>query len=171
MLVDEIQELREELRLLKQTLHRTICVGEVVEVDEELHRVRVKLPDRDNVVTGFLPVLVPFAHQRYTYSLPKVGDTVLCVFLPHGLEDGFVVGAFYHRREKPPLVGEEKVYGRFVDGAEVEYDEGTSRFRVETPGEVALKADVIVEEARTVQINGDVVISGNLFVSGNIQQI
>jgi len=71
MLVDEIQELKEEVRLLKQTLHRVVAVGEVVEVDEVLHRVRVKLPDRDGVVTGFLHVLVPVSHQTYAYSLSK----------------------------------------------------------------------------------------------------
>ena len=187
MLVDEIQELKEELRLLKQTLHRIIAVGEVVEVDETLHRVRVKIPDRDNVITGFLPVLVPYAYQTYSYGLPKVGDTVLCVFLPYGIEDGFVIGAYYHRQEEPPVKGKEKFYRRFSDGTTVEYDEGTGKLTVENPKEVVLRVqNTITKETQTLQlrasssssldtptftITGDVVINGNLLVSGNIQSI
>ena len=179
MWAKEIEELKEEVRLLRQLLYRTVCVGEVSEVDETLCRVRVRLPDRDNMVTGWLSVLVPFSHSSYSYFLPKVGDTVLCVFLPFGQEEGFVVGSYYHTQEMPPVQDKNKFYKRFSDGTVIEYDEvsGTLSLRVQNS---------ITKETKTLQIkassgssldsptfiiNGDVLLQGNLFVSGNISSI
>ncbi len=171
MLADEIQELREEIRALKQTLQRIVAVGEVVEVDEALHRVRVKLPDRD-VITGFLHVLVPVSHQTYFYGLPKVGDTVLCVFLPHGIEDGFVVGSYYHRQEEAPVKDRNKFYKRFADGTVIEYDEAVGKLAVENPKELGIEIrNTSSLTSPTVTIKGDVMIEGNLNVTGNITSI
>ena len=193
MLADEIQELREEIRALRQMLQRIVAVGEVVEVDEVLHRVRVKLPDRD-VVTGFLHVLVPVSHQTYFYGLPKVGDTVLCIFLPHGIEDGFVIGSYYHRQEEAPVKDRNKFYKRFADGTVIEYDEAVGKLTVENPKEVVLKVqNSITKETQALRIrtrgmqieagsssnlnspifmiNGNVVIQGNLMVMGSINSV
>ena len=171
MLADEIQELREEIRALKQTLQRIVAVGEVVEVDEALHRVRVKLLDRD-VITGFLHVLVPVSHQTYFYGLPKVGDTVLCVFLPHGIEDGFVVGSYYHRQEEAPVKDRNKFYKRFADGTVIEYDEAVGKLAVENPKELGIEIrNTSSLTSPTVTIKGDVMIEGNLNVTGNITSI
>ncbi len=147
MLADEIQELREEVRMLRQKLERIVAVGEIVEVDEILHRVRVKLPDRD-IITGFLHVLVPVSHQTYFYRLPKVGDTVLCVFLPHGIEDGFVIGSYYHKQEEAPVKNRNKFYKRFADGTVIEYDEA-GHFLL-----VSVQGDILVEATGNVTIKG-----------------
>ena len=166
MLADEIQELREEIRALRQTLQRIVAVGEVVEVDEVLHRVRVKLPDRD-VVTGFLHVLVPVSHQTYFYGLPKVGDTVLCIFLPHGIEDGFVIGSYYHRQEEAPVKDRNKFYKRFADGTVIEYDEAVGKLTAVVNGDIEVTANTTTVTTITTH-NGNVTINGNLLVNGNI---
>lgn len=186
MLVDRIQELEEEIGKLRQTLNRVIAVGEVTEVDEILHRVKVRLPDRD-VVTGFLHVLVPYASGGYAYGLPKVGDTVMCVFMPGGIEDGFVIGSYYHKEEEPPVKDKNKFYKRFSDGTVVEYDEGSGKLTVENPKDVVLKTqNSITKETQTLQIKadsssnletptftitGEVMVQGNLTVTGSINSI
>ena len=193
MLVDRVQELEEEIRGLRQALNRVIAVGEVAEVDDVLHRVKVKLPDKD-VVTGFLHVLVPYASGSYAYGLPKVGDTVLCVFMPGGIEDGFVIGSYYHKQEEPPVKDKNRFYRRFSDGTVVEYDESSGKLTVENPKDVTLKVqNSITKETQTLRIStqnlnisassssnlstptftisGNVMIQGTLIVSGGIQSI
>jgi len=150
----EIEDLKEEIRNLKHLLHRIVCPGEVVEVDESLHRVRVKLFDRQGMVTGFLPVLVPFAKDTYAYGLPKVGDTVLVVFLPQGPEDGFVLGSFYHLEKTPPSVGLGKFYKKFSDGTIIEYDESEHKLYVHSVGDIEIVSDThITLKAPRIDLN------------------
>ncbi len=157
----EIEDLKEEVKNLKRLLQRIVCPAEVVEVDENFHRVRVKLLDRQSMVTGFLPVLVPFGKDTYAYGLPKVGDSVLVVFLPQGLEDGFVLGSFYHLEKTPPSAGIGKFYKKFKDGTLIEYDENAHLLTVSVNGKAVVTTQLTTH-------NGDVVINGNLKVNGNI---
>jgi phage baseplate assembly protein V len=157
----EIEDLKEEVKNLKRLLQRIVCPAEVVEVDENLHRVRVKLLDRQGMITGFLPVLVPFGKDTYAYGLPKVGDSVLVVFLPQGLEDGFVLGSFYHLEKTPPKAGVGKFYKKFKGGTLIEYDENAHLLTVSVNGKAVITTQLTTH-------NGDVVINGNLKVSGNI---
>jgi len=160
-LFKEIEDLKEEIRLLKQLLHRIVCPAEVVEIDEKLHRVRVRLLDRQGMVTGFLPVLVPYGKDTFAYGLPKVGDTVLVLFLPQGLEDGFVLGSFYHLEKSPPSAGVGKFYKKFSDGTLIEYDENEHLLTVSVNGKAVITTQLTTH-------SGDVVINGNLKVNGNI---
>ncbi|TVX93052.1 hypothetical protein [Paenibacillus agilis] len=59
---------------------------------------RVTFAGRDDMVSDMLPVLV----QHGTYSLPSVGDSVLCLFLPNS-NSGFCVGTYYVASETKPL--------------------------------------------------------------------
>jgi phage baseplate assembly protein V len=160
-LFKEIEDLKEEIRLLKQLLNRIVCPGEVVEIDEKLHRARVKLLDRQGMVTGFLPVLVPYGKGSYAYGLPKEGDTVLVLFLPQGPEDGFVLGSFYHLQKQPPIQDRQKYYQKFADGTEIEYDEAEHLLTVYVNGKRTVTTQLTTH-------NGNVVINGDLKVNGNI---
>jgi len=153
-LFKEIEDLKEEIRLLKQLLHRIVCPAEVVEIDEKLHRVRVRLLDRQGMVTGFLPVLVPYGKDTFAYGLPKVGDTVLVLFLPQGLEDGFVLGSFYHQQKQPPIQNSAKFYHKFSDGTEIEYDESSHRLYIHSVGDIEIVSDThIVMKAPRIDLN------------------
>ena len=131
----EIEDLKEEVKNLKRLLQRIVCPAEVVEVDEKLHRVRVKLLDRQGMITGFLPVLVPAAKEFQVCSLPQVGDNVLVLFLPQGPEDGFVLGSFYHEQKPPPRKDHKKWF-------------------VHVPGEIEIVSDThIVLKAPRIDLN------------------
>ncbi len=133
-LLREIQELQENLKAIKQVLERIIAVGEVAEINPKTHRVRVKLKGRQNVITDFLPVLVPVSYKDKVYALPKVGDTVLCVFLPYGIEDGFVLGSFYILNDQKPANDENLHVIEFEDGTKIEYDKTAHRLSLSIPG-------------------------------------
>lgn len=65
--------------------------GIVSTVNTAEQTVRVTFPDRDNIVSGELPVL---KHAWDDLSPPVVGDYALCAFTDRGFDKGFCVG-FY----------------------------------------------------------------------------
>ena len=163
-LIRQSEELQENLKVVKQILERIIAVGEVAEVNPQTHRVRVKLKGRQGVITDFLPVLVPMSYKDKVYSLPKVGDTVLCVFLPYGIEDGFVLGSFYTLSDNKPANDENLHIVEFEDGTRIEYDKATHKLNVNIPqGEAYI---TVLNGSGNVYINGNLIVSGQIYDLG-----
>ena len=161
------EELQENFKVIKQTLERIIAVGEVVEVNPQTHRVRVKLKGRQGIITDFLPVLVPMSYKDKVYTLPKVGDTVLCLFLPYGIEDGFVLGSFYTLNDKKPANDENIHMIEFEDGTRVEYDKTAHKLSVNIPqGEAYI---TVLNGSGNVYINGNLIVSGQIYDLGKVK--
>ncbi len=118
-----------------------IRVGYVNARQPEKMRVKVTVPDTvgKQLVTDYLPVLCPRASGDMQYDLPDVGDQVLCLFLPYGLEQGFVVGAMYGRQE-PPVQSGEKWHRTFRDGTRLEYDREQHKLVANVQGDVEITA-------------------------------
>lgn len=74
-----------------------IRVGRVSKVNQLNGTVQVLFKDRDNLISGDLPLLE-------SSTIPNINDQVLCIFLGNGMEDGFCLGRFYSK-ENPPLTG------------------------------------------------------------------
>lgn len=74
--------------------------GLVSTVDSQRYTVRVVFPDRDNMVSGELPLVAPPGLHR----LPNVGDNVLCLFLGNGISKGYCLGQFFADNEDTPAV-------------------------------------------------------------------
>jgi len=158
------EELQENLKLIKQILERMIAVGEVVEVNPQTHRVKVKLKGRQNLITDFLPVLVPMSFKDKVYSLPKKGDTVLCVFLPYGIEDGFVLGTLYTLSDGKPAKDENIHVIEFEDGTRIEYNKITHKLSVNIPqGEVYI---TVSGGAGNVYIDGNLIVTKQIYDLG-----
>ncbi len=99
--------------------------GVVSSVQAKFCSVRVNFSDRDNLVSAWLPVLQPACAGNKFFSLPKVGDNVVCVF-EHNCDDGtgFVLGSFYNDKNRPPSTNKKSVVIKFEDGAEIRYASG-----------------------------------------------
>lgn len=117
-----------------------IKVGKVVAVDETNCRVRVQLLDNDGVVTYWLPVVVNKSQKDKFYWLPDVGEEVVCAFLEHGIEQGFVIGAIYNEKDAPPVTNKDKFHIRFQDGSWIEYDRSEHKLKAEINGDVEITA-------------------------------
>lgn len=57
--------------------------------------VKVTFKDQDNMVSDWLPVIVPKNLEHSSSAIPNINDTVLCTFLESGLEDGFCLGVIH----------------------------------------------------------------------------
>lgn len=91
---------KDEIRLLKNIVR----IGKVSSVNSENKTARVIFGDKQNMISGELRVVDNKASvileeaQSHTHSciiqqwLPKINDTVLCLYLPNGEGDGFILG-------------------------------------------------------------------------------
>ncbi len=91
---------KDEIRLLKNIVR----IGEVSSVNSENKTARVIFKDKQNMISGPLRVVdnkasvITEEAQSHIHScdetqwLPKVKETVLCLYLPNGESDGFILG-------------------------------------------------------------------------------
>jgi phage baseplate assembly protein V len=105
----------------------TFRTGLVVAVDERRVRVKVRVPDLDNLETGWLMVLAGKAQDDKEYWLPDEGEQVAVLLDMRG-EDGLVLGAVYSEVDAPPVVSRDKWHRRFKDGSSFEYDRATHTY-------------------------------------------
>ena len=122
-------------------LDQLIRIGKITSVDEKKHTARVQFTDRDEMVSWDLPVLVPSTVDPQDYCLPVENTDVVCVFLPNGQQQGFIIGAFYTDANPPPITDRKKYLRKFKDGTYIQTDKETG--------------DVTIKAARNVQINPD----------------
>lgn len=110
-----------------------IRVGEVTETVPSKHMVRVAFPD-DGDVSHELPVICPNTKDNSDFHMPDVGEDVLCVFLPGGIEDGFVLGSFYAPEVARPTANQDERKVKFKDGTTVTYNRATHELDVVIEG-------------------------------------
>ena len=113
-------------------LDQLIRIGRITSVDEKKHTARVQFTDRDEMVSWDLPVLVPSTVDPQDYCLPVENTDVVCVFLPNGQQQGFIIGAFYTDLNPPPITDRKKYLRKFKDGTEIEADKETGNVTVKT---------------------------------------
>lgn len=68
--------------------------GSVSSVNTADGTARVLFPDRSNLVSNPLNVM------KHAWPV-NPGDSVVCLFLPTGSADGFVLGAYYSKDDPP----------------------------------------------------------------------
>lgn len=121
----------------------TFKFGTVSAVDSTTCRVRVRLPDYDNLRTYWLPVLQRKTQDDKDYHLPDIGEQVVVLLDERG-EDGVVLGAIYSSVDVPPVESSDKRHVRFSDGTTVDYDRAQHKLSVHCVGDIEIVADGIV---------------------------
>lgn len=160
-------------------LSQIVRVGMVTARDPGTMRLQVQCPDTVSgaLVTEWLQTLTPRAKEDAQYDLPDVGDQVLCLFLPHGLEQGFVLGCMYASATTgaPPVSDGDKWHRTFKDGTTLEYDRNTNtlaakiagsgvvNLEAEGPVNVKAKGPISLESSETITLKApSIVMKGNL---------
>ena len=96
-------------------------LGIVKEQDLSLGRLRVIFTEFDQMLSYWLPLVVPKTQNDKTYWMPDVGEQVVCLMDGHD-EDGVVLGAIYSQPDSTPVQSADKFHLEFKDGAIIEYD-------------------------------------------------
>lgn len=142
--------------MIEATLREIIKAGIVSSVNPDSCSVRVTFEDTDNAVSYDLPVLQQKTHKDKFYSLPDVGESVLCLFLQNGPQVGFVLGSFYNAQDVVPDGINEDVYCKeFEDGTRLEYDRKEHKLKADVKGTVEIEAedDITIKSAKSLHID------------------
>lgn len=145
----------EEMRM---QLNNIIKVGRVHSINPQKATVQVYFydddsGDGDSLVSYHLQVVQNNTYKNKDYFMPDKGEDVLCLFLPHGSIDGFVLGSVYAGGNTPPESTEDKRTVVFADDTKVSYDRSTHHLSVE------------IEETKITANRGRVTIDTPLDVS------
>lgn len=138
---------------MENVLKNLIRVGRVSAVDPASATARVVFEAQD-LVSYDLPVLQRQTLRNKDYYLPDVGEHVVCIFLPTGNAEGFVLGAIYSDEDQPPVSSPDKRIVQFEDGTRIEYDRSTHALTINAVGPVHIVA------AGNINVTGDVIADG-----------
>ncbi|WP_106494874.1 phage baseplate assembly protein V [Lentibacillus sp. Marseille-P4043] len=120
-------------------LRNMIRVGQVNSVNESNGTVQVLFEDKDNLVSGDLPLF------SFEYDMPDVGDQVVCIFLANGIEQGFCLGPFFSEISKVPVQDKNIFRKHFSDGTYIQYDKNSQQLQITAQKPLTLIGDLTVE--------------------------
>ncbi len=115
---------------------------------------RVVFGDRQDMVSYDLNVVTRNSQDNKDYWMPDIGEQVVCLFLPSGNAQGFILGTIYSDADEPPVNDPNKRHMRFSDGTSIEYDRSTHTLTIDAQGPINIVA------AGNVNVTGDVVADG-----------
>lgn len=128
-----------------------IMIGTVSAINEEEATARVLFTDRDDTTSKEIPLMFLHTKGMRIYAMPEVGEQVLCLFLPNGHEEGYILGAYYNDEYKPPVTDKETKIIKFKNGDYVKYKNGEMEVK-------ASKVNII----SNVNITGDLTVGGSV---------
>ena len=147
----------QDRRDMEDYLCNFIKVGTVCKTDPASHTVRVVYPEDDNTESHELRVLVPNTYYNADYAMPDLDEDVVCLFLPCGSVEGFVLGSFFTGEVKPPASSQDIRMVRFKDGTTIAYDRAAHTYDIEIENTHihADRAAVTVNTPRQVIVNSE----------------
>lgn len=105
--------------------------------------VRVTFPDKDDLVSGDLKVLTRGSKDNKDYWMPDVGESVVCLFLPNGNNEGFCLGTYFNDVDRPPVNDQNKRHMKYSDGTIIEYDRQSHTLSIDCVGNVIVNGKTI----------------------------
>lgn len=138
----------------------TLQYGTVAAVDAARHTLRVTLPALEHLQTDWLPMITQAAGGNRFYSLPDVGELVVCLLDARG-EGGVVLGAIYNAADTPPAADADIWRKQFSNGTVIEHDRASGDVLIKTSGKVSI-------DAPEVEISGNLLVKGSLTYQGGM---
>ena len=125
---------------IDEAFRNMIRYGKISSVNPALVSARVAFTDKGNMVSHDLPIIVPGSLKNKHYHLMDIQEDVVCLFLPNGIQRGFVLGSFYNVNNPAPVNSVDKEHTTYSDGTVVEYDRSTHTLTVNIVGSINLIA-------------------------------
>jgi phage baseplate assembly protein V len=131
----------------------------------------VSFPDRDQLTSWWLPVIVPKTQNDKAYWIPDVGEQVVCM-MDERDEDGAVLGAIYSDADLAPVESADKLHWSFKDGSSLEYDRAAHSLTCSLPNATltiqASGASIAIDPSGNVLITsgGQILFGGSAATQG-----
>lgn len=145
---------------LEAIVKNMIKVGIIESFNEENATARVVFQDI-NIKSYDLPIIVKQSQNNKDYWIPDIGESVLCLFLPTGIESGFILGSYYNKKDRPPVTDQNKRTVKFSDGTILEYDRKTHKLTADVKGDIDIKATGKVD----INANGAITINSGTSIT------
>lgn len=114
----------------------------------------MRYPERDDMVSGDLKVIVRHAFKNKQYGLPEIDEQVVCLLLQTGQEEGFVIGATYNEKDVVPIIDENVHMFEFEDGTFIKYNTETHVLDLDVKGDININATGDIRmKARNIFLN------------------
>ena len=114
--------------------------GYVSAYDPERHMAQIHFPDKDNLVSAWIPVAIPNSQKNRDEFHLDVGEHVYCNMMGNGLEAGVVLCAVYDDKNKPPEGNQDIRKTTFDDGTEILYDRKNHKLEIFCVGDIEIIA-------------------------------
>jgi phage baseplate assembly protein V len=160
-----------------KVLNGFIKIGEVSSINPAAGTARVVFDDDDSLVSNDLQVLQKNTFSNKDYYMPDIGEDVVCIFLPSGSEEGFILGSVYAGEITPPESSGDIRAVVFSDETKISYDR-SKHILSAVIGETSLIANgnevvitgasKITGTAPNIVFNGNVTINGNVTATGDV---
>ena len=133
-----------------------IRVGKISSIDYEKCTAQVVFEDRDDIVSGDLPIRVPKTLKDRYYYMPDIDERVRCVFDPSAPTKGYIDGSYYADTRLPPIKNKDATYINFKDETLLMYDREQHKLTIIIleAGEVSI--DVFAESDIVIETNGNI---------------
>ena len=149
---------------LESIVKNMVKVGIVESFNEDNETARVVFEDA-NLKSYDLPIMVKQTKDNKDYWVPDIDEPVICIFLPTGIESGFILGAYYNQKDKPPVIDQNKRTVKFKDGTIIEYDRKQHKLTADVKGDIDIKAtgkvDMIVNGDISLQSGANIILTAN----------
>lgn len=145
---------------LEAIVKNMIKVGVIESFNEANATARVIFEDI-KVKSYDLPIIVKQSQNNKDYWIPDIGESVLCLFLPTGIESGFILGSYYNKKDRPPVTDQNKRTVKFKDGTVLEYDRANHKLTADVKGDIDIKATGNI----SVNANGAITIHSNTSIN------
>lgn len=163
--------------MIREEIAKYIRVGQISSSNAGNNGVRVAFDDMsgptgDKFVSGEMQQVQHNTVNAKNMTLPEVGEHVLCISLPNGDQEGFVIGSFYSASNLPKGNGPGLYQTLYQDGTLIEYDLNTNTARIRTEHTVEVECkDAIVKATNSmkVDVEGDMTltVAGDLVISSD----
>lgn len=150
---------------IHEKMKSIVRVGEVTSVDYSKLTARVTFDDEDEMTSYDLPILQRNTLKNHDYCGIDVGCDVLCIFLPSGTEEGFILGSFYAGEVTPPENSKDKRTILFADGTRLSYDRAAHKLTADVKGDI--EATVSGDISATIQGKANVTAQGAISVESS----
>lgn len=145
-------------------LSSLIRIGEVTSINPAACTARVTFDDDDKFTSYDLPVIQPNTLKNCDYRMPDVGEDAVCVFLPAGASEGFIIGSIYAGDVRPPSSSPDVRMVKFSDGTVLKYDRSAHKLTADVKGDIEARAQGNIDLMATGNIT--IAASGTLTLSG-----
>lgn len=119
---------------------RAFRLGIVQQQDAPNGRLRVVFAELDQMLSYWLPVVVPKTQDDKAYWMPDLGEQVVCL-MDERDEAGVVLGAIYSQVDSTPVQSADKFHIGFKDGTAFEYDRSSHLLELSFEDGTVIKYD------------------------------